>query len=59
MPEPVIYPQNVRGGLGFVTVVTPEIRRIQFPVQTYTGEPPFDAYRYVDPMPTPPEGIEY
>lgn len=59
MTEPVIYPENVIGGLGFVTVVTPEIRRIQFPVQTYTGEPPFDAYRYVDPMPTPPEGIVY
>ena len=50
MTEPVIYPGNVLGGLGFVTGVTPEIWTLEFPAEPYTGEPPYNAYRYVDPV---------
>ena len=51
MTEPVIYPENVTGGLGFVTVATPATWTIAFPVQPFTGEPPYNAYRYRDPIP--------
>ena len=47
MTEPVIFPGNVSGGLGFVTGVTPEVWTIEFPAEPYTGEPPYNAYRYV------------
>jgi len=50
MTEPVIYPENVTGGLGFVSVATPAVWAISFPPQEYDGEAPINAYRYVDPM---------
>ena len=54
MTEPVIVPGNVLGGLGFVTGVTPEIWTLEFPAEPYTGEIPYNAYRYVDPVPDEP-----
>ena len=48
MTEPVIYPGNVSGGLGFVTVATPAVWILEFPAETYTGEPPYNAYRYIN-----------
>lgn len=51
MTEPVIFPGNVSGGLGFVTGVTPEIWTLEFPAEPFTGEAPINAYRYVDPQP--------
>ena len=59
LTEPIIYPENVSGGLGFVTAITPEVWTIEFPAQTYTGEPPFDAYQYKDPMPEEPDYYYY
>ena len=51
MTEPVIYAGNVSGGLGFVTAITPSAYTIQFPPEPYTGEPPYFAYKYRDPVP--------
>ena len=59
LTEPIIYPENVSGGLGFVAAITPEVWTIEFPVQTYTGEPPYNAYRYIDPMPEAPDYYYY
>ena len=59
LTEPIIYPENVSGGLGFVTAITPEVWTIEFPAQAYTGEPPFNAYRYIDPMPEFPDDYYY
>lgn len=59
MTEPVIYPENVTGGLGFVTVVTPSTWTISFPPEPYTGEPPIDAYRYRDPIAERPDDYYY
>lgn len=49
--EPVIYPVNVSGGLGFVTAMTPAVRTLSFPAEPFTGEIPYNAYRYIDPLP--------
>ena len=54
MTEPVIFPGNVTGGLGFVSGVTPEVWTLEFQAQPYTGEPPYNAYRYMDPIPDEP-----
>ena len=59
LTEPIIYPENVSGGLGFAAAITPDIWTIEFPAQTYTGEPPFNAYRYMDPMPEIPDDFYY
>lgn len=59
LTEPIIYPENVTGGLGFVTAMTPEVWTIEFPAQTYNGEPPYNAYRYIDPTPEFPDGYYY
>lgn len=59
MTEPVIYPENVTGGLGFVTVLTPSSWTISFPMEPYTGEPPINAYRYRDPIPNRPDDYYY
>ena len=48
MTEPVIYAENVNGGLGFVTAMTPSSYTIKFPAEPYKGEPPYTAYRYVE-----------
>lgn len=50
MTEPVIYPENVTGGLGFISIATPTVRTINFPPQIYDGDAPINAYRYVDPV---------
>jgi hypothetical protein len=54
MTEPVIFPGNVSGGLGFVAGVTPEVWTLEFPAEPYTGEVPYNAYRYTDPIPEEP-----
>ena len=59
LTEPIIYPGNVSGGLGFATAMTPEVWTIEFPAQTFTGEPPFNAYRYFDPVPERPDDFYY
>ncbi len=46
MTEPVIYAENVTGGLGFVAVMTPSAYTIKFPAEPYEGVPPYIAYRY-------------
>lgn len=48
MTEPVIYAENVDGGLGFVTAMTPSAYTIKFPAEPYAGEIPINAYRYVE-----------
>ena len=48
MTEPVIYAENVTGGLGFVTAITPSVYTISFPAEPYLGEIPYNAYRYVE-----------
>lgn len=48
MTEPVIYAENVTGGLGFVTAMTPSSYTIKFSAEPYEGVPPYTAYRYVD-----------
>lgn len=48
MTEPVIYAENVEGGLGFVTAMTPSSYTIKFPAEPYEGEPPYTAYRYYE-----------
>lgn len=58
MTEPVIYPENVTGGLGFVSAATPAVWTISFPPQVYDGESPINAYRYIDPMYYPEEWPE-
>ena len=59
MTEPVIFPENVTGGLGFVTVATPATWTISFPPEPYTGEPPINAYRYTDPIAERPDDYYY
>ena len=49
MTEPVIFAENVTGGLGFVTAMTPSVYTISFPAEPYAGEPPVNAYRYKQP----------
>ena len=46
MTEPVVYPGNVTGGLGFITAATPATCTVSFPTEPYSGEPPYNACRY-------------
>ncbi len=38
LSEPIVYPSNVKGGLGFVSIVTPAIYTLRYPTIAYSED---------------------
>ncbi len=38
LSEPIVYPSNVKGGLGFVSIVTPAIYTLRYPTVAYSED---------------------